>query len=51
MNGFSQPPHPGMPQSVITNNSSNPGTNDWNPYHEGIQFPPPSIQVRGIGLL
>ena len=27
------------------NNGFNPMNNEWNPYHESIQFPPPSVQV------
>ena len=50
INGFAQQPHPGMQRSMMPNNGATNGTNDWNPYHEEMQFPTPSVQVRLILL-
>ena len=34
-----------MSRMPVGNNAAPPPTNDWNPYHEEVQFPPPSVQV------
>ena len=51
MNGFQQQAHPNMQRPMMANNMSTNGTNDWNPYHEEMQFPTPSVQVHSIVLL